>query len=264
MMTILTSAPSVCRNMVSARDFNDAGALRAHYAAVHARIWNARPPEVATAEPLSVSAPLQPADAPLEIIPAAPDASETARGEMPSDVIRRIARDYGLTSDDLCGHSRAHHVIHARRAAIAALLEARPSASLTQIGQWINKNHSTVLHALRAMGLATEGSFDRPRSVAPGDIPVEPAPRVPTPRSVIVEIARSHGFLLREVLGWGRAPELEQARQEAIGAVCDAFPEMTTTAVAALFGRERSTVLHARRRLAQRRAASQSSQESQP
>lgn len=269
-LAILTSAPSVCRNMVRARDFEDAGAMRAHYAEVHARLWTPRLPPAPASEPEPAPTTSEPMVRELE--PEASDdlredpAQIDPRAETPRDIIHRVARAHGLTSEDLRGQSRAHRIVRARRAAIAAILEARPRASLAQIGRWMEKDHTTVLHALRAMGLSTEGSADRTRLGGNEGEAAEPKVAVPTPRSVVADIARRHGFRMRDVLGRGRCPVLESVRQEALVAVADAFPAMGAAAVAAVFGRERSTLSHARKRLARRRAASPTppAQETQP
>ncbi|MBO9602565.1 MAG: hypothetical protein J7496_08665 [Novosphingobium sp.] len=69
--------------------------------------------------------------------------------QTPAEIISDIAAAFGLTADDICGPSRLAHISRVRQL-IAALLVKRGN-STPKTGRWINRDHSTVLHAVRAM-----------------------------------------------------------------------------------------------------------------
>jgi chromosomal replication initiation ATPase DnaA len=75
------------------------------------------------------------------------------RGHMPAkrawrDVIASTAEDHGLTAADLVGTRRDQRAFRARAEAMH-VLRSTTSFSLPQIGRFFNRDHTTVLSALR-------------------------------------------------------------------------------------------------------------------
>ena len=66
------------------------------------------------------------------------------------EIISSIARDHGLTADDLTGPSRVPAVCVVRRCAMKAL--RAKGWSTPRIGRLLNRDHSTVVHGLRRAG----------------------------------------------------------------------------------------------------------------
>lgn len=71
----------------------------------------------------------------------------------PAVTLDSVARHYGFTADDIRGPRRFASLVKARHAAYAALAEARPDWSLLRVARYCNRDHTTVLHALRKMGV---------------------------------------------------------------------------------------------------------------
>ena len=76
--------------------------------------------------------------------------SESAKRARQTDwhvVIRRIERAHGVTLEQMQGPRRYRPIVRARWALIAALRER--GWSLMRIGKFLNRDHTTVLYALR-------------------------------------------------------------------------------------------------------------------
>lgn len=72
------------------------------------------------------------------------------QGRVPvKDIIAHVAHLHLLKPDDLIGPRRMKHIIAARHEAIRVTANLRPDLSLPQIGRAFNKDHTTILHALR-------------------------------------------------------------------------------------------------------------------
>lgn len=69
----------------------------------------------------------------------------------PREWINILPQAFGYTMDDLRGPSRKRDIIRARWTVIAMLYHA--GAGLAEIGRIINRNHTTVLNALRRCGV---------------------------------------------------------------------------------------------------------------
>ena len=63
-------------------------------------------------------------------------------------IIAQTARYFGYTIDDLCSPNRNRALVNARQIGMYLCRELT-SASLPEIGQEFNRDHSTVLHAER-------------------------------------------------------------------------------------------------------------------
>ncbi|WP_226552963.1 helix-turn-helix domain-containing protein [Celeribacter naphthalenivorans] len=68
-----------------------------------------------------------------------------------SAIATRVAEKYGITLGDLRGPERTRNIAHPRQEAMAAIRAARPDMSLPQIGRFFNRDHTTVIHGIRAV-----------------------------------------------------------------------------------------------------------------
>jgi len=68
-------------------------------------------------------------------------------------VARRVARRYGLTLEDIQGECKDRRMVEIRWETIAAIRRMHPGSTLHQIGRVVKKDHTTVLHALKKMGM---------------------------------------------------------------------------------------------------------------
>lgn len=64
------------------------------------------------------------------------------------EIQTQVAKDYGITMQELLSDSRAGTIMKARRAAIY-LTRALTDKSLPQIGQGFGRDHSTIISSLR-------------------------------------------------------------------------------------------------------------------
>ena len=63
-------------------------------------------------------------------------------------IIAECAAEFGITANDILGNSRVAHIVMARRKA-AWIFHQRGTMSYPQIGRILNKDHSTIIHAVR-------------------------------------------------------------------------------------------------------------------
>ncbi|WP_173931374.1 helix-turn-helix domain-containing protein [Chelativorans sp. Marseille-P2723] len=71
------------------------------------------------------------------------------------DIIAIVAAKHGLTIGDIKGPLRQRNIVLARHEAIALARKERPDLSLTQLGRQFDRDHTSILHALRRMGMPT-------------------------------------------------------------------------------------------------------------
>jgi hypothetical protein len=69
------------------------------------------------------------------------------------EVLAPIAAAHSVNVVEMLGPRRRGALLRARRAAIAALAQAFPHWSLLQLGQAMNRDHTTILHHLKKAGL---------------------------------------------------------------------------------------------------------------
>lgn len=95
-------------------------------------------------------------------------------------------------------------------------------------------------------------AVDRYRTIEciplPGDVPAY-TPR-PSPRDIIRQVAKDHGFTYNDIVGVRRHRALIEPRFLAIRAVADARPDMSLTAIGHAFRRDHTTILHSLRKTA--------------
>ena len=68
------------------------------------------------------------------------------------NIIKDVATKYGLTVDIIRGQSRSVPVVKVRHEAMAKVHMARPDLSLPALGRIFNRDHTSILFALRKMG----------------------------------------------------------------------------------------------------------------
>jgi chromosomal replication initiator protein len=89
--------------------------------------------------------PLNPRTAEAEV--KARDWLLVARPRSARQIIAQVAKDHGLTADELTGPSRKKVVVEARWTAMRTI-RAETKLSTPQIGRLFHRDHTTVLHAL--------------------------------------------------------------------------------------------------------------------
>lgn len=153
------------RQGAPAPEFADPDALRAHYRALHARTWaprEVRPtPEAARAAALAEARrayeEARAAEREAEALAdrervralAAQVLTPVQLAREPKRIIAHTAEAFGFTYADILGPRQLAPLVRARWAAIAAVREARPDISTTQLGRVFNRDHTTILHAFR-------------------------------------------------------------------------------------------------------------------
>jgi len=70
------------------------------------------------------------------------------------DIIRVIANKHGVSAGEILGPRRSRDIIAARFEAIALARKLRPELSLPQLGRQFNRDHTSILAALRRMGVS--------------------------------------------------------------------------------------------------------------
>lgn len=146
-----------------ARDFSTEAdplaAMRAHYSRVQA--MNRPKPQLVT---LPEWRKILVAEAPAEGLPetVVPFARKDPpippmfnhRGRIcPHHIIGTMARDFGVTVAEITGPRRGGKVLKARHAVIVAVYQARPDLTLPALGRMFNRDHTTILSALRKAGV---------------------------------------------------------------------------------------------------------------
>jgi chromosomal replication initiation ATPase DnaA len=69
--------------------------------------------------------------------------------------IRQIIQEVAtidVSYDAIIGKSRDRKIVNVRHAAIRAVWDARPDLSISHIGRHFNRDHTTILHALKKTG----------------------------------------------------------------------------------------------------------------
>ncbi len=78
----------------------------------------------------------------------------------PKTILRLVSLKYRVPIDEIAGPRRGKRIVRIRHEAIALVYQHCPQLSLPAIGRWFQRDHTTILHALRKMGVY-EGSDAR-------------------------------------------------------------------------------------------------------
>lgn len=122
-------------------------ALQEHYKAIRARLMPPMKPVVRIPPPAPGAKKAEEpkkVEMPVVDINGEPDVSHLSRAQ----IVKMCADEYGVTLEDILGHSRKTSIVLARRKA-AWLLYSRGKVSTTMVGDYLNKDHTTIIHALR-------------------------------------------------------------------------------------------------------------------
>ena len=65
-------------------------------------------------------------------------------------IIAKVALEHGVSAAELLSDTRWQKVAHARQHAFAAVRGMPRKPSYPQIGRWFGRDHSTVVHGVRA------------------------------------------------------------------------------------------------------------------
>ncbi|PLP56243.1 hypothetical protein CYK37_26030 [Mesorhizobium loti] len=68
------------------------------------------------------------------------------------EIISRVGALHGYRLDEITGPRLEKKLVQARFDAIKAVADARPDMSLPQIGRIFNRDHTSILHALKKRG----------------------------------------------------------------------------------------------------------------
>lgn len=136
-----------------------------HYKAVRARIASGAFKPKAKYVPVVLERPpvMEPALAPEPIPDPLPRSSDPR-----VNILRDCANEYGCTLQELMSASRKTRIMLARRKAMY-LLWQRGTMSKAHIGRYLNKDHTTVIHAIRSYekSLAKRGEASECVQVCP-------------------------------------------------------------------------------------------------
>ena len=131
--------------------FTDATELKAHYAQIKSKFREPMPPKKVYMTPI-VEEP------PNKVLPPVPAISQhlldqyhlpfvnSSKSRMTA-VIRETAEKHGLTEKELMAATRKVNVVKARQEAIYRIRH-EVQKSMSEIGRFFNKDHTTILHAL--------------------------------------------------------------------------------------------------------------------
>ena len=73
--------------------------------------------------------------------------------EPPKHIIERVAGEHGMLPAHITGDQRARRFVSVRYKAIAEVRRIYPEKSLPWLGRQFNRDHTTILHALRKLGM---------------------------------------------------------------------------------------------------------------
>ncbi len=68
------------------------------------------------------------------------------------DIVELVADKHGVTVDDIFGKRKFQHLVEARVEAISQVRRARPDWTLRRLAMFFERDHTTVIHALRKTG----------------------------------------------------------------------------------------------------------------
>lgn len=108
--------------------------LASHYAEVRRRLYGHPVREVMV---------------PRAVAPPMPSRKGRIMPLSPGEIIRRVAKWYGVTPDDIVGNSRTRRIVEARQCAVY-WVHTRMNLSAGAVGRRFNRDHATILHSIKA------------------------------------------------------------------------------------------------------------------
>lgn len=157
--------------MIPVREFASADEMKAHYRSVRSRLF---PVPVLVPQAVEPAPAPEPEPEPRKPAPSleevllqfrevyvvdAPDEHPKVRLIKEKREARRlvglVADLHGLRPGDILGHSRERKMLKARHSAVALVATRFPAWSLPTLGRFFDRDHTTILHALRKAGLRT-------------------------------------------------------------------------------------------------------------
>lgn len=136
--------------MIAVKQFTSAEEMREHYRALQVRMSQPRQ----TKRPALIVVPKEAEPLVAKFREVKPLPQE--RALQPVAVARRIIADVALKHEvsvkQILGDDRQAPVIEARREAMSLVYRANPNWSLVKMGRFFNRDHTTILHALRKTG----------------------------------------------------------------------------------------------------------------
>jgi chromosomal replication initiation ATPase DnaA len=168
-------------------------------------------------------------------------------------ILRLVAAKAGLSETELCYSKDANLVlVHARHQAMWLMRTHRPWMSYAQIGAVFDRNHSTVLYAVRKVEAARKRRLEEIRRAEA--VASMPAPfnfyQFPGWLSIVRLVALKYGVTVDEILGPRRSHPISAARHEAVRLVCS-HCEHTPSHVAWLFDLDHTSVRYVLRKSGQ-------------
>lgn len=92
---------------------------------------------------------------PVDINPAVQHVPLTTPRDYTRAIVREIAEAHGVTPDAIWTGSRDFKVVKAKRAAIVAIMQAKPHLSFPDLGRMFGLDHSTCVHHAHMAGVTT-------------------------------------------------------------------------------------------------------------
>lgn len=119
--------------------------LQEHYKAIRARLMPSPKPVVRVSRPAPPPVIEEKKVEPtVTSVEDKPDVSHLSRAQ----IVKMCADEYGVRPEDIFSAKRHTKIMLARRKA-AWLLYSRGNVSTTMVGDYLKKDHTTILHALR-------------------------------------------------------------------------------------------------------------------
>lgn len=80
---------------------------------------------------------------------------ETIKITSVKDIMAQVASEHGVTLNDILGQRRTRKIMLARREAVYRVWTEKSPIGLAEVGRHFGLDHTTVLHALRKMGVTS-------------------------------------------------------------------------------------------------------------
>lgn len=126
--------------------FQEPGSLEKHYRDLYRRCYGTTTRAATVIPRARVEERERPAPGTRDILHLATDDSAER-------IIQAVAKNHGLTVDDIRGARRSDKIVNARKEAYAAVARKKPAWSSGQLALFFRREASTIRHVLRGMGV---------------------------------------------------------------------------------------------------------------